>query len=216
MEKRAELSEFVVVVTLPGTAEHFTLTCSGPAVVGRSDGCDIQLAHPLVSRRHAEVSPEADGRFLVRDLGSRNGTTVNGQVLLDAHSVVEGEVNLQVGPYLLRLMPPAQAEGTTILDVPQRETRLALDRGVRAVLLDGKVVIERLSVLEYRLLDALASASPKLVENKMLGDAVWGGDQWDVYMLHNLIRRIRRKLEDVGAPADELIATVPGVGYRLV
>ena len=210
------MSEFVVVVTLPGTPEHFTKTFCGPAVIGRSDGCDIQLSHPLVSRLHAKISREPDGGFLIRDLGSRNGTTVNGQVLRDADSVVVGEVTVQIGPYVLLLAPPATADSTTMLvDARQVKTRVTLDRGLRAVLLDGKVVIERLSVREYRLLDVLASLAPNLAESRELGDAVWGDGQWDIYMLHNLIRRIRRKLEEAGAPADELIATVPGVGYRL-
>jgi DNA-binding winged helix-turn-helix (wHTH) protein len=136
-------------------------------------------------------------------------------MLREAESLVEGQVSVQVGPYVLLLMPPATADGTTVLfDAKQRTIRLALDRGLRALLMDGKVVLERLSVLEYRLLDALDSGSPNLVDNKTLGDAVWGSGQWDVYMLHNLIRRIRRKLEEAGAPPDELIATVPGMGYR--
>jgi pSer/pThr/pTyr-binding forkhead associated (FHA) protein len=215
-KETTEVDEFVVVVTLPGTAEHFTKTCSGLVIIGRSDECDIQLSHPLVSRLHTQISREPDGRFVIRDLGSRNGTTVNGQVLRDDHSVVEGEVTVQVGPYVLLLAPPATADSTTMLvDTEQFKSRVALDRGLRALLVDGETVIERLSVREYSLLDALASAAPSLVESRELGDAVWGDGQWDIYMLHNLIRRIRRKLEEAGAPADELIATVPGVGYRL-
>jgi len=210
------LGEYVVIVTLPGTTERFTRSCSGVVTVGRSEDCAIRLPHPLVSRRHAEVARDEDGRFLIRDLGSRNGTVVNGQTLRDTCVLIEGDVSVQVGPYVLLLTPPATSDSETVLaDSGQIRTRLTLDRGVRALLLDGEVVIEKLSVLEYRLLDALAAASPKLVENKALGNAIWGADQWDVYMLHNLIRRVRRKLEDIGAPADELIVTVPGVGYHL-
>jgi DNA-binding response OmpR family regulator len=34
-------------------------------------------------------------------------------------------------------------------------------------------------------------------------------------MLHNLVRRVRRKLEVQGLPAEELIVSVPGSGYRV-
>jgi hypothetical protein len=34
-------------------------------------------------------------------------------------------------------------------------------------------------------------------------------------MLHNLVRRVRRKLEQRGLPADDLIVSVPGSGYRV-
>ena len=46
-------------------------------VVGRSPGCDLVVADPLISRRHARFYQEVDGLF-VEDLGSANGTLVNG------------------------------------------------------------------------------------------------------------------------------------------
>ena len=48
-----------------------------------------------------------------------------------------------------------------------------------------------------------------------MGDSVWGDGQWDTYMLHSLVRRVRRKLEQQGAPAEDLVVTVRGAGYRL-
>jgi hypothetical protein len=46
-------------------------------VIGRSPDCALTLADPTVSRRHAELRRE-DGRWVVADLGSSNGTRVNG------------------------------------------------------------------------------------------------------------------------------------------
>ncbi len=46
--------------------------------IGRQDTCDVVLDDPTVSRNHAEVRRDGDG-FEVVDLGSRNGTRVNGQ-----------------------------------------------------------------------------------------------------------------------------------------
>ena len=48
-----------------------------PAVIGRMPDCSVSLADAQVSRRHAEIRP-AGGGFTVADLGSMNGTTVNG------------------------------------------------------------------------------------------------------------------------------------------
>ena len=47
-------------------------------VLGRREYCDIQLDHPSLSKRHA-VLVKTDGLVLVRDLGSTNGSRVNGQ-----------------------------------------------------------------------------------------------------------------------------------------
>jgi hypothetical protein len=48
-----------------------------PVVIGRLSSCDIPLGDPQVSRRHAEVRRDTEG-FTVFDLGSTNGTVVNG------------------------------------------------------------------------------------------------------------------------------------------
>src|SRR5215212_181238 len=48
-----------------------------PWVVGRRTGADLFLAEPSVSGRHAEFF-EKEGSLHVRDLGSTNGTFVNG------------------------------------------------------------------------------------------------------------------------------------------
>jgi pSer/pThr/pTyr-binding forkhead associated (FHA) protein len=47
-------------------------------VVGRREECDLQIPHKSVSKMHC-VIVRADGLLLLRDLGSTNGTRVNGQ-----------------------------------------------------------------------------------------------------------------------------------------
>ena len=47
-------------------------------LIGRGSGCDVALCDDTVSRRHAQLVFR-DGRWIVQDLGSRNGTTVNGR-----------------------------------------------------------------------------------------------------------------------------------------
>jgi hypothetical protein len=49
-------------------------------VIGRSKDCDIQVADPNVSRRHAEVRQEGSAHWVV-DLDSTNGTEINGRRL---------------------------------------------------------------------------------------------------------------------------------------
>src|SRR5437588_12810715 len=47
-------------------------------LVGRGEGCDLRLDHKSVSKLHC-VLVKTDGLILLRDLGSTNGTRVNGQ-----------------------------------------------------------------------------------------------------------------------------------------
>jgi hypothetical protein len=46
--------------------------------LGREASCEIHLDDPMISRRHAEIL-YTEGRWWIRDLGSRNGTLVNGK-----------------------------------------------------------------------------------------------------------------------------------------
>ena len=55
----------------------YTLPEGATLVLGRGTGCDLMVLNPNISRRHAQVKVEADAVEL-RDLGSSNGTFVNG------------------------------------------------------------------------------------------------------------------------------------------
>lgn len=77
-------------------------------VVGRSEECNITLKTDEVSRRHCCLS-FADGQLSVRDLGSRNGTLVNGAETSGNVVLNDGD-ELQIGPMRFRV----QTEPTEI------------------------------------------------------------------------------------------------------
>jgi pSer/pThr/pTyr-binding forkhead associated (FHA) protein len=70
--------------------------------IGRLPECAVVLDDPNVSRRHAQVRREGDAIFVV-DLGSTNGTRVNG-VAVREHRLVPGDV-ISVGTTALRFEP---------------------------------------------------------------------------------------------------------------
>ncbi|HEY8304721.1 MAG TPA: DUF3662 and FHA domain-containing protein [Solirubrobacteraceae bacterium] len=61
------------------------------AVIGRSRECDIVLDDAGVSRRHAELRPEASTSWTIEDLGSTNGVRVNGLTVAGAHQLRTGD-----------------------------------------------------------------------------------------------------------------------------
>lgn len=63
---------------------------AGQLIIGRAADCDISIADPLVSRRHAQLFLNEGGGRLV-DLESDNGTFVNGQRIVDS-PIVEGDL----------------------------------------------------------------------------------------------------------------------------
>jgi hypothetical protein len=62
---------------------------SGPVVIGRLPECTVVLSDPNVSRRHAELRRAGDS-VLVTDLGSTNGTRVNGERIRE-HYLTSGD-----------------------------------------------------------------------------------------------------------------------------
>jgi transcriptional regulator of acetoin/glycerol metabolism len=74
------------------TATDLVWTGDGEIVIGRDAACAVRLQGNDVSRRHAALRRERpDGEVTIRDLGSRNGIRVNGQVV-PAAPLCEGDV----------------------------------------------------------------------------------------------------------------------------
>ena len=70
------------------TGERFTLA-EHPITIGRRPESNIVLADPNVSRNHAEIRPQGEG-FMLTDLGSTNGSKVNG-VRVEQRLLVDGD-----------------------------------------------------------------------------------------------------------------------------
>ena len=102
-------------------------------LVGRSRECDLVLPDVLLSRRHAEVFRTARG-WLVRDLGSMNGTRVNDERIEDERVLYDGDI-VTVGGWRL-VFSEAEPEETLehssdhqarVQDITSLATRSGLD-----------------------------------------------------------------------------------------
>ena len=70
--------------------------------IGRDETCDMPLADTSVSRRHAAVASTIDQRLTLQDLGSTNGTMLNGQPVTDTVTLQVGD-QIEVGGITLRV-----------------------------------------------------------------------------------------------------------------
>lgn len=77
----------------PAWPQSVTVAEGSPSIIGRSHDADLELSDPDVSRRHARLDL-ARGVLYVADLGSRNGTFLNGKALPD------GSIELRPGDEL--------------------------------------------------------------------------------------------------------------------
>ena len=72
------------------------LTLGDILSLGRAPGNTIVLHDERASRNHAEIRVNEDGKWDVRDLKSRNGTTVNGNEITSEHTLTDGDT-IQIG-----------------------------------------------------------------------------------------------------------------------
>jgi pSer/pThr/pTyr-binding forkhead associated (FHA) protein len=80
---------------------------AGEFMFGRGPECDVRPNSDLVSRQHCLVQI-TDDRAVIRDLGSRNGTLVNGQLVVGERELVNGDT-IQIGPLVLEVIVEAVA-----------------------------------------------------------------------------------------------------------
>ncbi|MFJ5553573.1 MULTISPECIES: DUF1707 and FHA domain-containing protein [unclassified Streptomyces] len=95
--RRAWHAEKLPKLMLPQTGPY-------PLTIGRDPGNGLRLSHDTVSRRHAELRP-SDGLWVLRDLGSTNGTTVNGRRVTGSAIVRAGD-QVGFGHMVFRLSAP--------------------------------------------------------------------------------------------------------------
>jgi pSer/pThr/pTyr-binding forkhead associated (FHA) protein len=79
-----------------GTTKSFPLP-SAVTVIGRRQDCDLCIPLMIISRKHCELNQD-QGKLTIRDLGSRNGTFVNG--LQIENSRLDAGDRLNIGPLI--------------------------------------------------------------------------------------------------------------------
>lgn len=107
-------------------------------VIGSEKSCDVVLTDPWVSRRHCTIAPSVTG-FVITDLGSKNGTTIDG-VSVSKVTAPPG-VMLRVGKTLVQVMPADEA-----IDIPaSTNDHFGAMRGTSTVMRQIFAILERAS-----------------------------------------------------------------------
>jgi FHA domain/DUF1707 SHOCT-like domain len=100
-----QLGQFGEAWTRPH-ASLFVLPTRETVLLGRSRGCDCVIPARTVSRRHAVLSYR-EGRWVLQDLASLNGTYLNGARVIDDIEVRPGD-EVSLGRVRFRLAPPGR------------------------------------------------------------------------------------------------------------
>ena len=100
---------------------EYPLQDSGELVIGRSSELDMVLIEDMVSRKHAKISLQP-GQIAISDLGSTNGTFVNGEKVKKAR-LKEGD-RILIGTSILKLVGTARQEGAPVVDPKAAQAQL--------------------------------------------------------------------------------------------
>ncbi|MBN1772393.1 MAG: GGDEF domain-containing protein [Deltaproteobacteria bacterium] len=172
---------------------------------GRDPGCDVRLGDDGVSRRHARLVAQPDGAWQLEDLGSTNGTTVNGE-LIERRMLQEGD-RILFGHTVLKFVRQAEVDTEHQARVYEMSVRDPLTRLYNRRYFEDRLQAEVAYARRHRSLVALllieVDGLPELVESRgrSLGDR----------MLVELALRTRAQVrsEDVLARfADEMFAVL--------
>jgi pSer/pThr/pTyr-binding forkhead associated (FHA) protein len=99
--ERALIMGFQLVVVQGRSASQALKIGTGVMTVGRQQDCQLRIASSQVSRKHCQLF-EKKGLLLVKDLGSANGTLVNGKKIADQRVLEHGD-ELSVGSVKFRI-----------------------------------------------------------------------------------------------------------------
>ncbi len=207
--------EYPLLFAQSGPLEGQRWQVKSDLLLGRDSECDIVIPLRQVSRHHARISPTNEGVWL-EDLGSKNGTYLNGALINDRELLVDGdELQISLAQHFIYLSSDATMplEG---LPLEMIKRRLRVDIGARRVwVLDGEVD-PPLSASQFNLLQVLYEQPGEVVSRLKVIDAVWSQAAEGVseQALDALVRRLRDRLAEID-PDWDYVVTVRGHGLRL-
>ena len=136
----ARVRKMTLVVT-KGTDSGKRITLDkSPFTIGKGRSCDMRFGDPTVSRQHLEITSAGDA-YSVRDLGSTNGTKINGTRIMEAF--LSPGARIQVGNIELMFQPvyetPEETEygkleafGGLVAASPSMKSILAVSRQIKS------------------------------------------------------------------------------------
>lgn len=183
-------------------------------VIGRGSDCNIILPERQVSRHHVRITHE-NGRYILHDLNSKNGTHLNGVQVQEKARLQDGD-EIQIALAVKLVFVGTDATIPLSFEPPSGQGNLAIDEAQRTVVINNQELRPPLSLAQFRLLELLYNSSGAVCSRDEIVNVVWPGtDGMGVseQAIDALVRRLRDRLAELDDY--EYIVTVRGHGFRL-
>lgn len=183
-------------------------------VIGRDDDCHVVIDDRRASRHHARITQTEDG-YVLEDLGSKNGTFLNGQPLT-APTVLKDADEIGIA-FAARLAFVDAGATAPLLFEEELGPMLRMDTEAKRVWVAGKELDPPLSLAQYRLLELLYKHQARVVSREEVVSAVWAEDEAEgvsEQAIDALARRLRERIAEAD-PEHQYVVTVRGHGFRL-
>lgn len=207
--------EYPLLIAQAGPLEGQRWIINTTLLVGRDRNCDIIIPLRQVSRQHTQIAPSPDGAIL-QDLGSKNGTYLNGNLVDEPTHLTDGdEIQISLAQDFIYI----SSDATMPLDslpLEMQKRRLLLDTVARRVWVMDQEIDPPLSSSQFNLLHSLYVQTGAVIPRTEIIAAVWNNAAEGVseQALDALVRRLRDRLAELD-PDWEYIVTVRGHGLRL-
>jgi len=115
-----------LILSLRGRELDKFLLGQGKVVIGHGQDCDIAIDNAAISRKHAQIE-YSDGEYIVSDLGSSNGTFLNGQQI-NKPEVLKPGTNIGIAKFNLTFQETPQSEVQKMMgDMDDMEATVVVD-----------------------------------------------------------------------------------------
>ena len=213
-----ELNEYPVLIAHTGKLEggRWVLD-SEELIIGRGKDSGLIVPDRQVSRHHARIRRTERGYWL-EDLGSKNGTHLNGTEVTDGALLQDGdEIQIALALKLIFIgieaTIPLKAADISHLGLG----RLRMDSQAHRVWIGEAELEPPLSPPQFRLLALMYENPDQVISRDRIVENVWpdsAGEGVSEQAIDALVRRLRERLSELD-PDHHYVRTVRGHGFRL-
>ena len=186
-------------------------------LIGRGSDCNLMIADRQVSRHHAVLRRRSEG-YWIEDLGSKNGTHLNGSPIAEPSLLQDGDV---IHVALAVQLTYVGTEATVPLSISDASEmglgKLRMDPQAHRVWIASSELDPPLSPPQYRLLSLLYHNPDRVVSREEVVANVWPDTEIagvSEQAIDALVRRLRNRLVELD-PGGDYVITVRGHGFRL-